>query len=83
MADQVSGIVDAVPGFLLSASASNQWVVDGNHSASGTTATGGLADAIGRKRVTVIAYGFITLSGILILVAFSFPKVRLLLLILG
>ncbi len=30
-----AGIVDAIPGFLLSASASNQWVVDGNHSASG------------------------------------------------
>jgi len=37
--------------------------------------TGGLADAIGRKWVTVIAYGFMTFSGILILVAFSFPVV--------
>lgn len=35
--------------------------------------TGGLADAIGRKWVTVIAYGFMTLSGILVLVSFSFP----------
>jgi len=37
--------------------------------------TGGLADTIGRKRVTVIAYGFMALSGILILVAFSFPMI--------
>ncbi len=37
--------------------------------------TGGLADAIGRKWVTVIAYGFMTLSGILVLIAFSFPMI--------
>jgi penicillin amidase len=30
-----AGIVDAIPEFLFSASASNQWVVDGNRSASG------------------------------------------------
>jgi MFS family permease len=35
--------------------------------------TGGLADAIGRKRVTIIAYGCIALSGTLLLFAFSFP----------
>jgi MFS family permease len=35
--------------------------------------TGGLADAIGRKRVAVVAYSCITLSGIVILCAFSFP----------
>jgi DHA1 family quinolone resistance protein-like MFS transporter len=35
--------------------------------------TGGLADAIGRKRVAVIAYSCMTVSGILTLFAFSFP----------
>ena len=35
--------------------------------------TGGLADAIGRKRVAVVAYSCIALSGIVILFAFSFP----------
>ena len=34
--------------------------------------TGGLADAIGRKRVAVVAYGFITLSSILFLFSFTF-----------
>jgi DHA1 family quinolone resistance protein-like MFS transporter len=37
--------------------------------------TGGLADAIGRKWVTVMAYGFMALSGILVLVSFSFPMI--------
>jgi len=35
--------------------------------------TGGLADAIGRKRVTLMAYSFILLSNIIMLLAFSFP----------
>jgi MFS family permease len=35
--------------------------------------TGGLADAIGRKRVTLLAYGATVISSIIILVAFSFP----------
>jgi len=35
--------------------------------------TGGLADAIGRKRVAVIAYSCITVASIVILFAFSFP----------
>ncbi|MCI0393766.1 MAG: MFS transporter [Chloroflexi bacterium] len=35
--------------------------------------TGGLADAIGRKRVTLLAYSFMLLSGVVFLFAFSFP----------
>jgi len=35
--------------------------------------TGGLADAIGRKQVAVIAYSCMAVSGIVILFAFSFP----------
>ncbi len=35
--------------------------------------TGGLADAIGRKRVAIMAYSCITLSSIVFLFAFSFP----------
>ena len=35
--------------------------------------TGGLADAIGRKRVTLLAYSVTVVAGILILFAFSFP----------
>ncbi len=35
--------------------------------------TGGLADAVGRKRVAVIAYSCLAVSGIVILFAFSFP----------
>ena len=35
--------------------------------------TGGLADTIGRKRVAILAYSFILLSGIVLLGAFSFP----------
>lgn len=35
--------------------------------------TGGLADALGRKRVTMMAYGIITLSSVVLLFAFSFP----------
>ena len=35
--------------------------------------TGGLADAIGRKRVTLLAYSVTAVAGILILFAFSFP----------
>ncbi|MEZ4517227.1 MAG: MFS transporter [Chloroflexota bacterium] len=35
--------------------------------------TGGLADAIGRKRVALLAYALEALSSILLLVAFSFP----------
>jgi len=35
--------------------------------------TGGLADAIGRKRVAVIAYGCDTVAGVVFLFAFSFP----------
>lgn len=34
--------------------------------------TGGLADAIGRKRVTLLAYGFALLTGVVWLLAFSF-----------
>jgi len=37
--------------------------------------TGGLADAIGRKRVAVIAYSCITVAGVVILFAFSFPVI--------
>ena len=37
--------------------------------------TGGLADAVGRKRVAVVAYSFITVAGIVILFAFSFPVI--------
>ncbi len=35
--------------------------------------TGGLADALGRKRVTVIAYSCITVANIVFLFAFLFP----------
>jgi len=35
--------------------------------------TGGLADAIGRKKVALFAYGFMLLSSIAMLLAFSFP----------
>lgn len=35
--------------------------------------TGGLADAIGRKQVTLLAYSFMLLSGGVFLFAFSFP----------
>jgi MFS family permease len=35
--------------------------------------TGGLADAVGRKRVAIVAYSFIFLSGVGMLIAFSFP----------
>jgi DHA1 family quinolone resistance protein-like MFS transporter len=35
--------------------------------------TGGLADTIGRKRVAILAYSFILLSGLVLLQAFSFP----------
>ncbi|MEJ2512246.1 MAG: MFS transporter [Anaerolineales bacterium] len=35
--------------------------------------TGGLADTIGRKRVAILAYSFILLSGLVLLGAFSFP----------
>ena len=35
--------------------------------------TGGLADSIGRKKVTLLAYGFTLLSGGIFLFAFSFP----------
>lgn len=35
--------------------------------------TGGLADALGRKRVTLLAYGFTTLFSVIFLFAFSFP----------
>jgi MFS family permease len=35
--------------------------------------TGGLADALGRKRVTLLAYAFMLLSGGVFLFAFSFP----------
>jgi DHA1 family quinolone resistance protein-like MFS transporter len=35
--------------------------------------TGGLADAVGRKRVTLWAYSFMMLSNLVLLVAFSFP----------
>lgn len=35
--------------------------------------TGGLADAIGRKRVTVLAYIFLLVKDLVLLVAFSFP----------
>jgi DHA1 family quinolone resistance protein-like MFS transporter len=35
--------------------------------------TGGLADAIGRKRVTLLAYTFMLISGGVFLFAFSFP----------
>jgi len=35
--------------------------------------TGGLADAVGRKRVTVLAYSCIMVSGAILLLAFSFP----------
>ncbi len=35
--------------------------------------TGGLADAIGRKRVTLLAYSVTAVAGVLILYAFSFP----------
>jgi len=35
--------------------------------------TGGLADALGRKRVTLLAYGLAILAKVLFLVAFSFP----------
>jgi DHA1 family quinolone resistance protein-like MFS transporter len=37
--------------------------------------TGGLADAIGRKPVAVLAYSFMTLSSIVFLFAFSFPVI--------
>lgn len=35
--------------------------------------TGGLADTIGRKRVTILAYSIILLSGLVLLGAFTFP----------
>lgn len=35
--------------------------------------TGGLADALGRKRVTLLAYGLAVLAKVVFLVAFSFP----------
>jgi MFS family permease len=35
--------------------------------------TGGLADAVGRKRVTVVAYSCIMIAGMILLGAFSFP----------
>lgn len=35
--------------------------------------TGGLADALGRKRVTAVAYGLTAVSSLIILWAFSFP----------
>lgn len=35
--------------------------------------TGGLADAIGRKQVTVLAYGCLAVAAVLFLFAFSFP----------
>ena len=35
--------------------------------------TGGLADAIGRKRVTLLAYAFLLLKDLVFLIAFSFP----------
>ncbi len=35
--------------------------------------TGGLADAIGRKRVTLLAYAFLLLKDLVFLLAFSFP----------
>ncbi|MCO6451401.1 MAG: MFS transporter [Caldilineales bacterium] len=37
--------------------------------------TGGLADAIGRKKITLIAYGFSLASGMILLFAFSFVGV--------
>jgi MFS family permease len=39
--------------------------------------TGGLADAVGRKRVTLLAYAVTTVADILILFAFSFPLILL------
>ncbi|MFN2188313.1 MAG: MFS transporter [Candidatus Promineifilaceae bacterium] len=35
--------------------------------------TGGLADAVGRKRVAMLAYSIILISGIVLLFSFSFP----------
>lgn len=35
--------------------------------------TGGLADAIGRKRVTLLAYGCLLIKDLVLLLAFSFP----------
>lgn len=35
--------------------------------------TGGLADSIGRKRVAILAYGFILVSSLVLLGAFTFP----------
>jgi MFS transporter, DHA1 family, quinolone resistance protein len=35
--------------------------------------TGGLADAVGRKRVTLLAYSFMLVNSVLTLLAFSFP----------
>ena len=35
--------------------------------------TGGLADAVGRKRVTLLAYTFLLVSDLLLLISFSFP----------
>ncbi len=35
--------------------------------------TGGLADAIGRKTTTALAYGCITIASVVLLLAFSFP----------
>ena len=37
--------------------------------------TGGLADAIGRKRVTIVAYGCMMLYSLIFLFAFSFPVI--------
>ena len=39
--------------------------------------TGGLADAVGRKRVSVLAYVFLAAASIVILLAFSFPMIML------
>ena len=35
--------------------------------------TGGLADAIGRKRVGLVSYGFMLLTGVVLVFSFSFP----------
>lgn len=39
--------------------------------------TGGLADAVGRKRIAILAYSFLLLGGVIFLGAFSFPVILL------